>query len=425
MYKSSRYNKFFYENNSLLLFNTLSRACLKIQEDEIDIVKKILTNESACSENNNVYQDILIKNGFLLNENINEINIIEYLYNSNYFRNDEINVVLVPTLKCNCKCPYCFEAGYKNEIHEEDDYFRVLKEFADQNFRDKKKVHISLFGGEPLLRKDELFSYLDYLTKQSVGYNYKLSVNIVTNGVLLDEEVSSRLLQYNCISIQVTLDGNKETHNGLRTLQNNDETFDTIIKNFLTAVQYGLKKQVTTQFILRINLFNQNVDDISSIFTLFGENEKRRINIIFRPIYTTHQFNDLNINTIFELKKFYDAAYNHGFGVVKSTYYYQHCESDGGTNFFYILPDLTIWKCINDLSNKTANIGFIERSGELKYYSNNVVTWYHKANPFSDEQCRNCDYLPLCYGGCVLHYIKTGKRKCTSRDMAIIPYFYS
>lgn len=425
MYKSSRYNKFFYENNSLLLFNTLSRACLKIQEDEIDIVKKILTNESACSENNNVYQDILIKNGFLLNKNINEINIIEYLYNSNYFRNDEINVVLVPTLKCNCKCPYCFEAGYKNEIHENDDYFKVLKEFADKNFRDKKKVHISLFGGEPLLRKDELFSYLDYLTKQSAEYNYKLSVNIVTNGVLLDEVVSSRLLQYNCISIQVTLDGNKETHNRLRTLHNNNETFDTIIKNFLTAVQYGLKNQLTTQFILRINLFNQNVDDISSIFTLFSENEKRRINIIFRPIYTTHQFNDSNINTIFELKKFYDAAYNNGFGVVKSTYYYQHCESDGGTNFFYILPDLTIWKCINDLSNKTANIGFIERSGELKLYSNNVVTWYHKANPFSDEQCRNCDYLPLCYGGCVLHYIKTGKRKCTSRDMAVIPYFYS
>jgi uncharacterized protein len=425
MYKSSKYTNFFFEEGSILLFNFFSRACLKIQDDELETVKEILKEKGTCTGERKSIQDILIKNGFIINSDIDEIDSLEYLYNLNYFRTDEINVVLVPTLQCNCKCPYCFEAGHKNEIHEDKDYFTILKKFADINFRNKKRVHISLFGGEPLLKRDELFSYLDYLTKQSSEYGYELSTNIVTNGVLLDKQTVSRLLQYNCISIQVTLDGNKETHDKLRVLHNNGETFDTIVENFLVAVRYGIQKQLTTHFILRINLLNQNIEDITPIFKLFSDDERRRTNIIFRPIYATHQFDESNSNTIFDLKKFYDASHRSGFGIVKSTYLLQHCESDGGINFFYITPDLKIWKCINNMSTKTANIGTIEKTGNLQLNSNHLVAWYQKTNPFRDEKCRNCDNLPLCYGGCVLHIIKTGKRKCISKDMSILPYFYS
>ncbi len=424
MYKSSKFNQFFPNNDYILLFNGLSRACVKIDHAEFAKIKEILLKKIECNGEDSPLQDILKQNGFIIRDDINEIDTLEYLYNSNYFRTDEINIVLVPTFQCNCKCPYCFEGEHKEIITEDTDYFNVLRKFSETNFLSKKRVHISLFGGEPLLRKDDLFSFLDFLTNQAKEFHYELSTNIVTNGVLLDETTINRLLQYNCISIQVTLDGNKKTHNTLRCLRNGGETFDIIIHNFLGALNYCINNGFKTQFILRINLFNQSESDIKSIFELFNENVRRRISIIFRPIYVTSQFKDLNSNSIFELKKFYDLAYTNDFGIVKSTYFYQHCESDGGLNFFYITPDLKIWKCINDLSEKKANIGFIEKTGYVHTYPEYVSHWYQKSNPFKDEECRNCDMLPLCYGGCNLHFIKTGKRKCNSRDMAIIPYFY-
>jgi len=424
MYKASLYNNFFLEKDSIFLFNSFSRASIKVKKAELGKVKAILRKKDPCTGKNKKYQDILIKNGFILSDNINEIEILEYLYNANYFQTDKITVALVPTLRCNFKCPYCFEAGPGKENNEVKNYFDVLKKFANKNFCNKKRVHISLFGGEPLLKKDEIFSYLDYLLIQSKKYGYELSTSIVTNGFLLDKDMVSALLKYNCVSIQVTLDSRKETHNKLRVLHNNGETFDTIVNNFTTAVRYAIKIKSNIQFILRVNLLNQSLDDVKSIFNLFDKDERKKINIYFRPIYSTSHFNVSNSNTIFDLKKFYDEADKYGFSILKSAYYLQYCESDGGINFFYVTPDLKIWKCINE-STETADIGYIDKTGNMQLNSMHIARWYQKSNPFKDEKCRKCYYLPVCYGGCPLHYIKTGKRRCTSKDMTITPYFYS
>lgn len=424
-FKESRYNKFFFQDGSIFLFNFFSRACIKINHSELEKVRNILTVKHPSEGENKNHQDILIKNGFVIFDEIDELEVLEYLFHANYFRTDEINIVLVPTLQCNFKCPYCFEAGHREENIETKDYFTVLKKFADSNFKNKKRVHITLFGGEPLLKRNEIFSFLGYLSEQSGVSGYNLSTNLVTNGFLLDENTVRTLLNYDCISIQITIDGSKETHNKLRVLHNDGETFDTIINNFKNAVHQGINSHSNARFILRVNLLNQNVDDIESIFPLFTKEEREKINIIFRPIYITTNFDEPNSISIFNLKIFYDIAKKYGFNIIKSTYFLQHCESEGDINFFYITPDLQMWKCINNLSVKVANIGYIEETGNMQLNSIPIATWYQKSNPFKDEKCRNCQHLPICYGGCILHYIKTGKRKCISEDMSIVPYFYS
>ena len=425
MYKPSQYNKFFWEDGSLFLFNSFSRACIKVKKAELEKIKSILEKKKPCKGRYKKYQDILIKNGFIISSDIDEIKLLEYLYNANYFSTDNITVALVPTFQCNFKCPYCFEAGYRENIKEAKDYFNILRKFADKNFTHKRRVHISLFGGEPLLKREEIFSYLNYLSVQSKKYNYKLSTNIVTNGFLLNKDVIKKLVKYNCTSIQVTLDGNKETHNRLRLLHNNGKTFDRIVANLKTAIQYAINLKANVQFILRINLLNQTTNDIKPIFNLFNKEERKKINIYFRPIYATSNFKVHNSNTISDLGKFYSEANKHGYKIAKSSYYLQYCESDGGMNFFYIIPDLTIWKCINE-PTETAKIGQIDKEGNIKQLNlMHMAEWYQKSNPFNDEKCRKCYYLPMCYGGCPLYYIKTGKRRCISKDIAVTPYFYS
>ncbi|MFZ2471599.1 MAG: radical SAM protein [Methanothrix sp.] len=387
-------------------------------------VMHLLKEKNPSVGENKDYQNILIKNGFILNDDINELERIEYLYNANFFRTDEIGIVLVPTLQCNFKCPYCFEAKYKKGYEESKNYFDILKNFADKNFYNKKRVNISLFGGEPLLRKKEIFSYLDYVFAQSNKYGYELSTSIVTNGFLLDENTVSALFKYNCALLQVTLDGNKEDHNRLRVLHDNRGTFDEIVKNFKSAIQYSNNVHTNTRFILRVNMLNQNVDHIESILDLFDNDERNKITIMFRSVRNTSQFKEININSDSDLKNFYDAAKNRGFNIYKNTNYSQYCEANGGANFFYVAPDLKIWKCLADISAEITNIGKIDETGILQLNLSHLSEWYQKTNPFKDERCRECYYLPICYGGCARYYAKTGMRSCSSKDMTITPYFY-
>jgi len=229
MYKKSKFNKFYYEENEIFLFNSFTRSCIQIEKDKVEIIEKLLDNNKEYIDQYADYYNTLASNGYLVNENIDEVSVLEYFYYSNYFKTDQMNIVLVPTLKCNFKCPYCFEEGFKEESIENKNYFICLRKFADKNFLNKRKIHVTLFGGEPLLKQEEIFDYLEYLSNQSKHYQYTLSTNIVTNGYLLDSAIFDKLMKYNCISIQMTIDGNKDNHDKLRVLHDNSQTYDIIM----------------------------------------------------------------------------------------------------------------------------------------------------------------------------------------------------
>ena len=58
-----------------------------------------------------------------------------------------------------------------------------------------------------------------------------LTTSIITNGLLLTEEVVDRLLPFGLTSVKVTLDGDRTTHDRLRPLRGGQGTFDRIIEN--------------------------------------------------------------------------------------------------------------------------------------------------------------------------------------------------
>ena len=58
-----------------------------------------------------------------------------------------------------------------------------------------------------------------------------LALGIITNGLLLTEELVDRLLPYGLGYVKVTLDGDRDTHNRMRPLRGGQGTFDRIIEN--------------------------------------------------------------------------------------------------------------------------------------------------------------------------------------------------
>ena len=55
--------------------------------------------------------------------------------------------------------------------------------------------------------------------------------NVITNGLLLTEDVVDRLIPFGLNGIKVTLDGDRDTHNRMRPLRGGQGTFDRIIEN--------------------------------------------------------------------------------------------------------------------------------------------------------------------------------------------------
>lgn len=413
--QESKFNQYVDFNNKRTIYNALSKASISVSET-FSIQKIIDSGDTDAISS-------LKKLGMIVEDYSSEFDTINYLFNKNYFGEKEfLNIVLVPGLDCNFKCPYCFEkvAGSESLFETKlDTYFSLLKQYSEKNFPNYKTIEISLFGGEPLLFSHHIFDYFEHLENNLDNISYFSS--IVTNGALLDEKSIQQLLLYKCRSIQITIDGCREIHDKNRIFKNGKKSYDLLIDNINNAVPMLSEE---CQFNLRINLSNVTVKDVKTTLSDINPLIRKKIKVLFRPVYNTGCFKQTNLNKFDALKQFLDVAIDMGFDIVRNTYYFQACESCSGENFFFIMPDLSIWKCINDINFTQARIGEISKDGTLIINADKLVNWYKYSNCFTDDLCVNCKMLPDCFGGCALYRAKNGHRSCKKFDMAVLPYLY-
>lgn len=414
MKKESFYNHYIDFNGENRIYNGMSKASITTQSNKN--FKEIM---DCCDEK---MIKLLQELGLIIDENESELATLEYLFNKSFFNTDSfLNIVLVPGLNCNFKCPYCFENVGECSLFRTDPkkYFLQLKKFSKQFFGGFKDIEISLFGGEPLLFKKYFYDYFDFLKKELPQVSFFSS--IVTNGSLLDIETAKRLLSYNIRSIQVTIDGWRGEHDTTRIFKDGRKSYDLLVQNINEVVPILTED---CQFNLRINLNSVTVEQVKNTLSDINPKVRSKIKVLFRPIYNTNCYKKDNSNKFYELKPFLDLARVMGFDIVRNTYYFQACESCSGDNFFFIMPDLTLWKCINDIKFKNAMIGKISEDGSPEFDANKLLKWYAYSNCFKDEKCVNCKKLPDCFGGCVLYKAKNGQRSCKEFEMAALPYLY-
>lgn len=117
-----------------------------------------------------------------------------------YFKNNPqlMSLQIEITPNCNLKCVHCYLGfGYTNEHSIKpiptNKICQVINEFAKLG-----GLHISFTGGEALLNKD-LISILE------CAYKNDLSITLLTNGTLFDEQFVKLLSKYNLAKVQLSL----------------------------------------------------------------------------------------------------------------------------------------------------------------------------------------------------------------------------
>ncbi len=149
----------------------------------------------------------------------------------------ELNVTVLTTLQCNFACDYCFQGdhGDYNKFAEKmsmDTAARVASWIEHELDRVRpEKLVLTFFGGEPLLNLPVMYYLAERLWQATQARAVGQSVSIITNGLLLTEQVVDRLLPFGLRGVKITLDGDRDTHNRMRPLRGGQGTFDRIIDN--------------------------------------------------------------------------------------------------------------------------------------------------------------------------------------------------
>lgn len=206
------FNRIIKRDNDMILYNSktgpygIKRVSIQDQEK----VEKILkcSDDEFLYENNNIYKK-LIEFGFLVPFDCDEKQIREY-YQMRFVTNPRLHLVVHTSRDCNFRCTYCY-MDFKSENINEDTK-RGIVNFIKKNVQNYKSVHISWFGGEPLLGIDAIEEISKEVMIICEKAKRPYSASITTNGYLLTPKNIDILLRSKVRNFFITIDGTKELH---------------------------------------------------------------------------------------------------------------------------------------------------------------------------------------------------------------------
>lgn len=397
-------------NDRLVLYNTFSSGILSLDKEYKERYEKL----SNFSFKSGIYDDLkreLIKGNMIVSKEDDEIAKLNLINNLSRFKNDVLSLTIAPTMECNFACIYCYEKGHRNKSMDKKILDQTIR-FINNNLFNKKGLGITWYGGEPLLAIDEM-EYIYENVKKNFCENFSYSSGIVTNGYLLDREMAIRLNNLNVEHVQITLDGDRENHDTRRFMVDGQKTYDVIVNNIKEI--YDI-----INISVRINVDHTNKNSINSIFNSLGKEVYEKINIYIAPV---DNINDTFVNARCIQKQEF-AELDIKFDKVlqakgKDKNMPGMAISGCGANMynsFIIHPSGNLYKCWNHMGQEDKVVGNVY--GEL--FINEIFSRFVLEENI-DEECRTCNIIPLCYGGCSDHRIRNRdmNNRCQSHKFNI------
>jgi uncharacterized protein len=412
--KASRYNIFStISENNILGFNGISLGWLKLNKSEYDYYELIKSRKIGMpfmKKKRNVLKNSLLQGKFIIENNFDELSYINLMFNMNKFRNDVLALTICPTLNCNFKCLYCFEC-HKDAYMGKDIEEEVIKFIRQRvsNMPGILSLHVTWYGGEPLLAKDTIFRMSEKIIKICKANDLNYSGSIITNGSLLNKRTAMRLKQHRISQAQVTLDGPPEIHDKTRPFMNGSPSFSIIFKNIQEAASI-------INISLRINLLKTNAMKISPLFNILKSADiMEKIRIHFGRVHITpntcqdlpescfsaKEFSKIELKLCEQYKE-YMLPFLFSLLYPKSS-----CSQCTATslNSFVISPDGSLSKCWETVGQGEEIIGHV--SEEIKVNST-LLKWL-SFSPTNYKDCANCNILPICMGGCPYKFMEEQK----------------
>lgn len=408
MYYISKYNVFFED----YVFNLVSKNYLQLSEGLIDYLRANTQIDKNFPKN---ILSVLYEYNIVVD--FNELQYIDFKYNSLKFDTRRSTLIIHPTLFCNFNCEYCFETMKKGRFGNKET--KLLKNYIKYLTTELDEINIQWTGGEPLL----LWKNVKDISSVLLTYKGVSTIGIATNGYLLTEKIVKEMKELNFSSIQITIDGSKNQHNEKRYTKTDNNTYDKILK----AIEISSKYIITR---IRFNVDKNNQNSFADFLVDLNKYQLNRenIEIYVKPIISKQgcsiNSNLLNSIDFFNQEmRYLNLAKKHNYKYSIHPNYksdirciYHHINS------FAIDPRLNLYKCAGNIGVEKFIIGQIDKNSNLKLnidYLQNKSLMY---SPISINECRECRVLPICNGKCPLEWEKNKREEhagCISEKKSI------
>lgn len=391
------------------IYNSKTNALAIINDEELNVLKNIegITNFKLYEK---IIDDFRLGE-YIVDSSVNELNDIKYKLLKSRYSTNSLTLIIAPTMSCNFRCTYCYEKNHLNNSFMSNKIMKSIIDFVRKKSVSIDNLNICWYGGEPLLAFDIIEKLTKELKKICSEGDIFYSSFMVTNGYLLNKSISSKLRELDINSLQITIDGDKKSHNSRRVLANGEGTYDTIISNLKENID------VLPNVILRINLDKDNIDsqyelidiikdfDIENkIFINIAKVENSSGNCLYNRCFTDEEFHNYEMDFIKKSKG--EVVFGRYPKIISNV-----CGADCISSFI-INYDGGLYKCWSDIGIEDKRVGFLE-NGSIKLDFNGLYFDYLLYDATEDQECRNCKYLPICMGGCPRDRLLNENKKCT------------
>lgn len=195
------------------------------------------------------------------------------------------SLTVLTSTDCNLGCGYCFQntgqdssggnrpPRMKHARLTSEMISRTL-EFTGRQMAavGEDRLTITLFGGEPLLN---FRGCLELLTRAA---DYGLTrAMMVSNGVLLTPLLARELYERGLRTVQITFDGDANTHDAIRVRRSGGGSFDAIVNNIVRA-----SDATSLNWSLRVNVSHHNRSGIPTLVEQLADRlDPRRCTLYF------------------------------------------------------------------------------------------------------------------------------------------------
>ena len=419
--KWSQFNRLLYSQKiGYFLLNTRMLSLITINEESYKKLIKIqeTPNEANVLLNKDDY-NYLLQNKILVEDGEDEayINQLKYRKNLKSFGSQSLSLVICPTLACNFACPYCYERNLPSHTMQEEVQEQLIN-FINQYADKCKSLILNWHGGEPLIAFktiQEIYAKLETKSQLPISRS-----TMVSNGYLLTEEICKFLEKKKLNYLQITIDGNKETHNKTRILKNGGSSFEKIIEN----VDKATKLMPNCRIGIRTNI---------------GKNNREEYVALYKELSARWRGKNCNIYHSFVLDNGLDTNGEQRFALELSTEekndFIIHLAQNNviqkkslfprlNCNTHVVDPQGKLYKCWADVGIKERAIGNLTEGIKDFDIVSQFITGTDK---YADNKCLKCSYLPTCNGGCNLYRVGYQKKNipynaCEINDEGLIKY---
>jgi uncharacterized protein len=206
-----------------------------------------------------------------------------------------LGLILLPTEQCNFRCTYCYEDFALPRMRS--GVVAGVKALLSARAPTLDELHLSWFGGEPLLALDiveDVQRHAQELARMHAGM--RLGANMTTNAWRLSPAVFARLLSLGVDDYQISFDGPPEHHDKKRVRADGRSTFERIWRNVLAMRERAEPFKIR----LRLHVDRENLEAmfpfVDRCLETFGHDP--RFVLYLKPLSLYGGPNDVNLSIL-------------------------------------------------------------------------------------------------------------------------------